>query len=316
MTLPQEVVAQGEMAAQWWYGGEMPVGRLNMTPLAAASPLAGHRSRKLIPEFRLHRPRSATEAVALKAAAGPGAVFMAGGIDVVNRMKFGVPVTEVIHLGRLDGLDRIEEWEGELHLGALVTHDRLATSPHIGARLPSLAQTWPDVANIRIRCKGTIGGNIMAGDPSYDFALAAVAADAQLHFLSLDGGTTVLAAAGGATQHVGLLTAIVFPFVSTLRLLFDRSLRPIVTLALGLDLAGGRITGGRAAIGCAYPALVAAKLPFDEPLLPAELVRRAAPLAQAVAAELPEPLGDHYGSSGYRRRMIELLLRRNLGAVA
>ena len=286
-----------------------------MSPLAVASSLAVHRSRKLIREFRLHRPRSAMEAVALKAAAGAGAVFMAGGIDVVNRMKFGAPVTEVIHLGRVDGLDRIDEQEGGLRLGALVTHDRLVTSPQVRMRLPSLAQTWPDVANIRIRCKGTIGGNIMAGDPSYDFALAAMAAEAQLHFLSLD-GSTVLAAADGMAKQVGLLTAIVFPFGSTLRLLFDRSLRPIVSLALGLDSADGRITGGRAAIGCAYPEPVAAKLPFDEPLPPVELACRAAPLAQAVAAALPQPLGDHHGSSGYRRRTIEVLLRRNLGTVA
>ncbi len=287
-----------------------------MTPLAAAASLAVHRSRKLIPEFRLHRPRSAAEAVALKAAVGAGAVFMAGGIDVVNRMKFGVPVTDLIHLGHIDGLDRIEEQDGGLQLGALVTHDRLATSPQVGARLPALVQTWPDVANIRIRCKGTIGGNIMAGDPTYDFALAAMAAEARLHFLALDGSTTVFAATRGVAEHVGLLTAITFPSGSTLRLLFDRSLRPIVSLALGLDFAGGRITGGRAAIGCAYPAPMAAKLPFDEPLPPAELARRAAPLAQAVAAGLPEPLGDHHGSSGYRRRMIEVLLRRILRAVA
>ena len=222
----------------------------------------------------------------------------------------------MIYLGQIDGLDRIEERGGELHLGALVTHDRLATAPQVGARLPSLAQTWPDVANIRIRCKGTIGGNIMAGDPSYDFALAAVAADAQLHFLSLDGGPVMFAAVDGIANQVGLLTAIEFPLGSTLRLLFDRSLRPIVTLALGLNFVDGHITGGRAAIGCAYPVVVAAKLPLDEPLPPVELARRAAPLAQAVAAGLPEPLGDHHGSCGYRRRMIELLLCRNLGAVA
>ena len=287
-----------------------------MTPLDAATSLAVHRSRKLIAEFRLHRPRSATEAVALKAEAGAGAVFMAGGIDVVNRMKYGVRVTDVIHLGRVDDLDRIEEQEGGLRFGALVTHDRLATSPQVGARLPSLAQIWPDVANIRIRCKGTIGGNIMAGDPSYDFALAAVAADAQLHFLSLDGGPVMFAAVDGIANQVGLLTAIEFPLGSTLRLLFDRSLRPIVTLALGLNFVDGHITGGRAAIGCAYPVVVAAKLPFDEPLPPVKLACGAAPLAQAVAAELPEPLGDGHGSSGYRQRMIELLLRRNLGAVA
>jgi carbon-monoxide dehydrogenase medium subunit len=287
-----------------------------VTPLDAATSLAVHRSRKLIAEFRLHRPRSATEAVALKAEAGAGAVFMAGGIDVVNRMKYGVRVTDVIHLGRVDDLDRIEEQEGGLRFGALVTHDRLVTSPQVGARLPSLAQIWPDVANIRIRCKGTIGGNIMAGDPSYDFALAAVAADAQLHFLSLDGGPVMFAAVDGIANQVGLLTAIEFPLGSTLRLLFDRSLRPIVTLALGLNFVNGHITGGRAAIGCAYPVVVAAKLPFDEPLPPVKLACGAAPLAQAVAAELPEPLGDGHGSSGYRQRMIELLLRRNLGAVA
>jgi CO/xanthine dehydrogenase FAD-binding subunit len=287
-----------------------------MMPLAAATSLAVHRSRKLIPEFRLHRPRSGAEAVALKAAAGPGAVFMAGGIDVVNRMKFGVPVTEVIHLGRIDGLDCIEEQDGGLQLGALVTHDQLATSPQVRTRLPSLAQTWPDVANIRIRCKGTIGGNIMAGDPTYDFALAAMAAEAQLDFLALDGGTMVFAAADGVAKQAGLLTAITIRSGSTLRLLFDRSLRPIVSLALGLDFADGRITGGRVAIGCAYPVPIAAKLPFDAPLPPAELAHRAAPLAHAVAAGLPEPLGDHHGSSGYRRRMIEVLLRRNLRAVA
>jgi aerobic carbon-monoxide dehydrogenase medium subunit len=287
-----------------------------MTPLEAATSLAVHRSRKLIPEFRLHRPHSPAEAVALKAAAGADAVFMAGGIDVVNRMKFGVPVTEVIHLARVDGLDRIEERDGGLQLGALVTHDGLVTSPQVGARLPSLTRTWPDVANIRIRCKGTIGGNIMAGDPTYDFALAAMAADAQLHFLALDGTTMVFAAADGVAKHDGLLTAIVFPFGSTLRLLFDRSLRPIVTLVLGLDFTDGRITGGRTAIGCAYPVLIAAKLPLNEPLPPAELARRAAPLAEAVAAGLPEPVGDHHASTVYRRRMIEVLLRRNLSAVA
>ena len=287
-----------------------------MSPLAVASSLAVHRSRKLIREFRLHRPRSAMEAVALKAAAGAGAVFMAGGIDVVNRMKFGASVTEVIHLGRLACLDRIEEREGELHLGALVTHDRLATAPQVAARVPSLTQTWPDVANIRIRCKGTIGGNIMAGDPTYDFALAAMAAEAQLHFLALDGSTTVTAALDGVANQVGLLTAIVLPTGTKVRLLFDRSLRPIVTLALGLDFVDGRITRGRAAVGCAYPVLVAAKLPLDGPLLPADLARHAAPLAQVVAAELPDPLADHHGSSGYRRRMIEVLLRRNLSAVA
>ncbi len=284
-----------------------------MTAFATAAPLAVHRTRKLIPEFRLHRPRSAAEAAAIKAAAGPDAVYMAGGIDLVNRMKSGSQVTDVIHLSAVAGLDGIEEVEDGLRLGALVTHDRLATSPLAQARLPALVQTWPDVANIRIRCKGTIGGNIMAGDPTYDFALAALAANARLHFLGAGGRTGIVSAAQsrGAIGD-GLLTAITLRSGSALRLVFDRSLRPVVTLALGLDIVDGRIASGRVAIGCAYAAPLAASLPLAEPLSPGELAHRAERLAQEVVIGLPTPLADHHATSGYRRRMIEVLTRRNL----
>ena len=276
-----------------------------------------HRSRKLIPEFRLHRPRSAAEAVAMKAAAGPGAVYMAGGIDVVNRMKSGFPVTDLIHLGRVAGLDGIEEFDDGLRLGALVTHDRMATSPLVLARLPALAQTWPDVGNIRIRCKATIGGNIIAGDPAYDFALAALAADARLHFRAADCRKRIVSATQpGVGLPDGLLTAISMRSGSALRLIFDRSLRPIVTLVLGIDIAKGRITGGRVAIGCAYAAPLTVNLPLDEPLLPKELAHHAGRLTQEVTAGLPEPLTDHHATSRYRRRIIAVLTHRNLSAAA
>ena len=285
-----------------------------MTALAIDAPLAVHRSRKLIPEFRLHRPRSAAEAVAMKAVSGPGAVYMAGGIDVVNRMKSGLPVTDVIHLGSVVGLDRIEETEDGLRLGALVTHDQLATSPLVRARLPALAQTWPDVANIRIRCKGTIGGNIMAGEPAYDFAITVLAADARLHFVIADGSTRIVSAAQAGVTRDGLLTAISMPSGNALKLVFDRSLRPIVTLVLGLDFAEGWVLSGRVAFGGAYATPLAASLPFHEPLPPSELAHHAERIAQEVAAGLPTPLGDHHATPAYRRRMIEVLLRRCLSA--
>jgi aerobic carbon-monoxide dehydrogenase medium subunit len=288
-----------------------------MNALGAAPALTVHRSRKLIPEFDLHRPKTAAQAVATKAARGPGAVFMAGGIDVVNRMKFGVPVTDVIHLGGIAGLDEITETPDGLRLGALVTHDRLATSPLVARHLPTLTQTWDDVANIRVRCKGTLGGNLMAGDPAYDFALAAMAANARLEFLGTAGITRIVAASEpGALDSDALLLAITIPSAADLRLFFDRSLRPVVTLALGLDIADGRVAGGRIAIGCAYTKPVAARLPLDAPTTRAELKQRADTLAHEVASTLPEPLGDPVASSSYRRRMIEVLLRRNLAAAA
>lgn len=249
----------------------------------------------------------------MKAEAGPGAVFMAGGIDVVNRMKFGAPVSDVIYLGGIGGLDGIDADGTELRLGSLVTHDRLATSPVVRASLPGLAETWCEIANIRIRCKGTIGGNVMAADPAYDFALAAAAAGARLEFVGPDGGaTTIPAAAPNSTDGLGLLSALIFPRTASCRLIFDRSLRPIVTLAIGLYFNDQAIVGGRLAIGCAYRQPLAVDLPLPEPLSPHGLAVRAPSLAEAIVACLPEPITDHHATGAYRRRMICVLLRRKL----
>jgi CO/xanthine dehydrogenase FAD-binding subunit len=87
-------------------------------------------------------------------------------------------------------------------------------------------------------------------------------------------------------------------------------------LAIGLDVVDGRVGSGRIAIGCAYTAPLAASLPLADPLSRGELARRAEQLAQEVVAGLPAPLADHQAGSGYRRRMIEVLIRRSLSAAA
>ena len=279
--------------------------------------LAVHRSRKMIPKFRLRRPRSPSEAVEMRNEGGNGAVFMAGGIDLVNRMKLGEPVAEVIYLGGIAGLGTIAETAGTLRLGSLVTHYQLETSAIVRERFPELAETWQDVANIRIRYKGTIGGNIMTADPAYDFTLAAMAAGAELHFLGIDGTARIVSAMGlKSARPDGLLTAITLPIARRLRLAFDRSLRPAVSLALGLDLDDGKVVAGRIAIGCAFAVPLAVTLPLNEPLPPREVAQNSAILAHDVAVSLPEPANDGHASAHYRRRMIEVLLRRNLGALA
>ena len=58
------------------------------------------------------------------------------------------------------------------------------------------------------------------------------------------------------------------------------------------------------------------RLSLDEPLSPGELAQRAERVAQEVATGLPALLTDYHATSRYRRRMIEVLLRRNLSAAA
>jgi CO/xanthine dehydrogenase FAD-binding subunit len=61
---------------------------------------------------------------------------------------------------------------------------------------------------------------------------------------------------------------------------------------------------------------MAVTLPFDKPLPPRGLAQRSATLARDLAASLPEPLSEAHGNAHYRRRMIEILLRRNLVMLA
>jgi carbon-monoxide dehydrogenase medium subunit len=274
--------------------------------------LAIHRSRHLIAPFRLLRPRSAAEAAALQGEAPAGRAFMAGGIDLVNRLKFGAPIDTVVHLGAVPGLGEIAEHAGGVTIGAAVTHQQLHDSPVIRARLPVLAQTWDAVANVRIRLKGTVGGNLMVRDPLYDFPLAVMAAGARLRFVEPDGAPRLVDAAALAARSApaGLLTAIELPPPDRLRLAFDRSLRPALSLAVGLDLADGRPAGGRVAIGCAYATPIVAGLP----IAPGATLDPAA-VARALAAALPEPVTDTLASGDYRRRMAEVLTRRALAAL-
>jgi carbon-monoxide dehydrogenase medium subunit len=283
--------------------------------------LAVHRSRALIPPFQVLRPRVAAEAAALQAACAD-ALFMAGGIDLINRLKFGAPVTTIVHLGGVAGMGDIGETVDGLTIGAGVTHDQLAGSALIRTRLPALADAWPGVANVRIRLKGTVGGNVMARDPAYDIAPVLMAAGARLRFVGRDGGERVIDAAaltdptGRPVPQPGLLSAIELPPTAGLRLAIERSLRPVLSLAVGLDVDAGGIRGGRAALGCAFAAPLAVALPLGAAGTPAELARGADAIARELAAGLPEPVSDRHASAAYRRRMVAVLLRRTLTALA
>jgi xanthine dehydrogenase YagS FAD-binding subunit len=73
-------------------------------------------------------------------AADPTAKVIAGGTNLVDLMKYDVerPGT-LVDVTRIPGLDRIEEADGGLVIGALVSNTALADDPRIAQRYPLLA---------------------------------------------------------------------------------------------------------------------------------------------------------------------------------
>ena len=74
-------------------------------------------------DFELHRPTTVEEAAGLRAELGDAAALYAGGTELLLAMKLGVLDYEhLIDVKRIDALRGIERREGELRIGALVTH--------------------------------------------------------------------------------------------------------------------------------------------------------------------------------------------------
>lgn len=265
------------------------------------------RSRRQIAPFALHRPATAAEALELYQQPGTSA-WLAGGMDLIDWLKHGHPIERVIRLDGIPGLAAIDGDPEELRIGAMATHAALAASPCLTRLLPDLPWLWQAVANPRVREAGTLGGNVMAQRAEYDGLPALMALDARAEITTAMGSERVtldrLASPGV------LVTGFVIPRPGTLRLFADRSLRPALSLWLGVSIIEERVTALRIGVGMAHPAPVCLALPLDLPL--AELGPHAAELAATVTAQLPQPTTDGLASAAYRRRMVEVLTRRIL----
>ncbi|MDR3473867.1 MAG: xanthine dehydrogenase small subunit [Devosia sp.] len=100
-------------------------------------------------------------------AAEPGATIVAGATDVgLWVTKFMRDIGPLVFIGGLGELQRIEDSEGHLTLGAGVSYADAA--PAITHRFPQLGQFWNRIGGQQVRNMGTVGGNIANGSPIGD----------------------------------------------------------------------------------------------------------------------------------------------------
>jgi carbon-monoxide dehydrogenase medium subunit len=270
--------------------------------------LIGLRSRKHIAPFDLLRPDNIAACLS-SLASGKRSVLMAGGLDLIDRMKCGEAYDTVVSLSGIPDLKGLHAEGDTIRVGALTTHAALSRDPSVVERLPDLARLWREIANPRVRHTGTIGGNLMSALPHYDAMPALLALGATASIASLANGTQQIAL-NELPGDRALLINIAIPTAGA-RLVADRSLHPSVAVYVGATIASDRIVTLRVAIGGAFARARTVTLPTQN-MPQASLGTQAAAFARMVTEALPEPLTDGFASAGYRRRMIEVLTRRSL----
>jgi carbon-monoxide dehydrogenase medium subunit len=128
--------------------------------------------------FDYQRAATLDEALALVGASGTKVI--AGGMSLLPLMKLRLASPErLLDIGRLKELKGVRKLDdGRLAVGSLTTYAELAESParHYGL----LKDALPDIGDVQVRNRGTVGGAVAHCDPASDLPAALLALDAEI----------------------------------------------------------------------------------------------------------------------------------------
>jgi aerobic carbon-monoxide dehydrogenase medium subunit len=143
--------------------------------------------------FNVVYPESLDNAISLLEAHPRNAKFIAGGTDVMVKIKEGSLTPDLlISLKKMSQLKRlgINPSTGELIIGAMVTHRELETSKILSGGYTIIRDAVSNIGSLQIRNVATIGGNLVNAVPSADGAIPLVALDAKVSFTGTTGEKT------------------------------------------------------------------------------------------------------------------------------
>ncbi|GGI33339.1 FAD binding domain-containing protein [Bradyrhizobium guangdongense] len=273
--------------------------------------------------FEFERPSTIADAVNAVGESDDG-MFYSGGTELLLAMKM-----RVIHTGRLidikgiPGLDRIALNDAnDIEIGARCTHKKIASDPVIREHVPALSSLCANVANVRVRSVGTIGGNLCFGEPHADPPTMLAALDARL-VLNGPSGTRIVHADDFIRSELEtvrepdeLLAVIAFsrPTGPVTYRRFKHGERPSVNVAMAWSLGVGERTIKSARVR------VGALGSRPQPLKAVEDALQGISVAEvrpAIEAALPTALDelevneDRHGGADYKRHLAGVLLLRN-----
>ncbi len=282
----------------------------------------------ILPRFELARPASLAEACALLREGGGEVALLAGGTDLLVKLKRQERRPRlVVSLARVEELRRRERAAGGLVLGALATMSELAGDPLLAGPHAALAEGAGAVGGPLIRNRATVGGNLVSARPCADTAPPLLVLGARLELVSSRGVRSeeldgfILAPGVTRIAPDEVLSAIRVPagegragsaYLKATR----RAAMEVTTAGVAASLlldAAGKIARARIALASVGP--VPLRAPAAEALLVGEAPEparfaRAAELARDAAS----PIDDHRATAAYRREAVEVLCRRALAA--
>lgn len=145
-------------------------------------------------KFTYLAPKNLDEAVSLHESYGERAKYVAGGTDVLVKIKEGKLAPDYL-ISLKDILDQerpyLNHETGELFIGAFLTHRAIEKSSIVQLNYPILHDAVKNIGSVQIRNVATIGGNLVNAVPSADGAIPLIALDGKANIHGTKGRRSV-----------------------------------------------------------------------------------------------------------------------------
>lgn len=285
-----------------------------------------------LPRFDYIRAGSVGEVCSLLAKYKKGAKVLAGGTDLLVRMKDREEEPKyLIGLKGINGLDKVvyDRKEG-LRIGALATHKEVISSGVVGRRYPGLAEALEKIGTVQVRNLGTVGGNLCNAAPSADSAPILIVMGAKVKIAGANGEREVLLEKffSGPGKTVLKSDEIVVEVVVPNERLHSGARYEKLFARTSVDLAcvgaacwvlknpkTGVVRDVKIVLGAVAPIPMRAKgaeRVIKGKVATAEVIKEAGEIASQEA----KPISDIRASAEYRREMVKVMVRRAVkGAV-
>jgi carbon-monoxide dehydrogenase medium subunit len=218
----------------------------------------------MLSHLKLVQPPTVQEASRALADFGAKAKIYAGGAELLLLLRNGLLAVEVlVDVKKIARLHQIRLDDGTLRIGACVTHHALEESALVSEHAPALAYAESQVANVRVRNQGTLGGNLAFNDPHSDPGTVLLVHDASVVIGNQSGERRLALSDFFVDMYATVLEAgdllleVEVPRLPTgMRSVYQRLhryQRPTLGVAVGAGVRNGALEEVRLAVGCVGP---------------------------------------------------------------
>ncbi|MDR7434838.1 MAG: xanthine dehydrogenase family protein subunit M [Armatimonadota bacterium] len=270
-------------------------------------------------------PATVQEAVELLSHYGEDAKVIAGGTDLVVRIRDGlIQPAALVDIERIPELSRISLEDSRLHIGATATIASILESIEVNHLAPVVSEAARQMGAVQLRNRATIGGNLASAVPSADMAPPLLVLEATVSITGPSGEQTLpideffTGPHQSALRPDEVLTSIEIPVqesgTGAAFVKFGKrsaQVIAVVNAAAWVRIRKGRIEEARIALGAVAPTPIRAR--GAEVLLRGQEIRAdlLEDAAQAAAMEA-RPITDFRGTLEFRRELCRVLVRRAL----